>query len=203
MQKSQGLLVERAGEVPIPPADEEEGLGGFQAHELVGVGAEIDDLVAWRDWNRQHHGGCSPRPGDVAGDASGCSRRDPVVDDDGRPSSKRAGAALAAIDAFDVGERSSAVSFELGQVACAQPGEPNHPLVDVANPALADGADHQLGPERRAQLADDDHVEGSRQRPGHLDGDRDAAPRHTQDDDVLTSVVPEAVSQAAPGVSTI
>lgn len=64
----------------------------------------------------------------------------------------------------------------------AHPQPPHEGLVHHGDAAARHRPDRQLGPARRAQLADDEHVERGVQGGGDLGGDRDTTARQAEDD---------------------
>ncbi len=70
------------------------------------------------------------------------------------------------------------------------------------HPVLADCPHGQLGLERHADLADNDHVQRRAQRAGHLRGDRHAAARQAEDDDWLTAQMLQPPGQLAARIIT-
>ena len=84
----------------------------------------------------------------------------------------------------------------------AEPAQ--HVLVDERDAVLGDGADGQLRLVRRAELADEQHVQRRRERARHLRRDRHAAAGEAEDDDVgAVGVGGEPGGQRAPGLEAI
>ena len=83
------------------------------------------------------------------------------------------------------------------------PGQRDHRFVDEFLTALTDGAHRELGLERHAQLAHDDHVKGQTERHRHLVGHWHSPARNAEHRRFLTAQVIELQGQPTPCLDTI
>lgn len=133
-----------------------------------------------------------------------CARRDAVVDEDDGPSpelGRRPAAAIGGFPPCKLGALTVAHGLERGFVA----GEPVEEVIVVYGDAAERyGADGELGIERRAELAHDEHVERRAEHCCHFGGDRHAATRQPEDDDVaLETLATQALGQLPAGLDAV
>ena len=90
--------------------------------------------------------------------------------------------------------------LDRGHLVRRHPGQADDLVVDDPHPVLPDGAHPQLGLERHPELADDDHIQRRAQRLGHLQRDRDTAPRQAEHHHRLAPQVLQPGGQPPPRI---
>jgi hypothetical protein len=96
----------------------------------------------------------------------------------------RAAAAVLALAALQLPQSLRLGALDRGR---RRPEFADHPVVEHADAAGRDRAHRQFLVARRAELADQEHVQGRAQRPRHLVPDRHAAARQRQYDHVVAA----------------
>ena len=129
------------------------------------------------------------RPRDLASSPGRGPGGDAVVDHHGGPAGQRLARSA------DPVTRGAGIHLCLlerlhrGQLIRRHPRRPDDLAVDHPYAVLPDGAHPELGVERHPELADHDHIQRRTERPGHLERDRDTAPRQAEHDHRLAPQV--------------
>jgi hypothetical protein len=143
------------------------------------------------------------RPGDPAGGARRGSGGDAVIDDDGDPAGQRLARPGSPVTRRAGCHPRLLTRLHRGQLVRTHPGLPDDRAVDHPHPVLPDGAHTEFGLERYPELADHDHIKRRAQRPGHLQRNRDAAPRQAEHDHRLAAQVLQPCGQPPPRIAAI
>ena len=192
------------GEVFVPGADAEVGLGRGQHDDAVGHLLEAfhgvgcarrrgHDDRARRERPRREHGSVHRRAG-----------RDPVVDEDHGLSGKLRRRLPAPINGFAAYQlRGLARPYGL-EIRGVEPERRDQRVVVDGKAAVRDGADRELRLMRRAELPHDEHVERRLECARDLERNGHAAARQAEHDDVAAEAVPrELEAERLAGLPTI
>lgn len=192
------LLVGGGGEVCVELADGSEGLRLNDRDELVGHLADAVDPPGCGDRRGEDDASSALSVGHLAGGPGRGAGGDPVVDDDhGAPCERGPGATTAEMGRGAL-ERGSSVGFGGRELGRGHVGSSQHLAVQHAHASLSDGAHGELGLAGRAQLVDDDYIEGSVEGCGDLERNRYATARESDNDWRLGAHVFKAGGQRPP-----
>jgi hypothetical protein len=203
LQAGDDLIVGGLGEIGVELADGEEVPRGVHADQFVGGARDPRLPPLRRDRHGEHHPGGAVRPRDLAGGPGRGPGGDAVVDHHGGPASQRLARPAPPVP------RGAGVHLRLltrlhrGQLVRGHPGQADDLAVDHPHPVLPDRAHPELRLERHPELADHDHIQRRAQRPGHLQRNRDTAPRQAEDDHRLAPQVLQPDGQLPPRIGTI
>lgn len=121
-----------------------------------------------RNWNGGHDPLRAVGPRDRDGGSGRPAGSESVVDDDDGPPLERDHRVIAPEAHRPTGDLGCLSCFDGGQLVVGDPGCVHDPLVEHAQPVLADRPHAELGLEGYAELADHDHVERRTERGGDL-----------------------------------
>jgi hypothetical protein len=142
-------------------SDGGEGVGCFQADELVGDPPDLAGGARRGHWHGQHDARRARSSGHLTGCGGSGSRGDPVVHDDRRPSGERPALAPGAKLCGAALELLPFAILDGADLVRRDPGSGDELTVDDANAAFTDGPHGQLRLGRHPELANEDDVERS------------------------------------------
>lgn len=201
-QKGEDLVVGGRRDVTVVAPHGPERVAGAGQHDLVGP-VHAAEHVDMPDGRRHHDPGGTEVARDLACHPRGRTRRDPVVDDDRRTTIEGERVAPPAQATDPHLELRALQLLDRAHLALGDPGAGDEVLVEHLVPTFADGAHRELGLERQPELAHHDDVERGAEGSGHLDGNRDTTPGHTEHDDVLVTQVPEVVREPTSRIGAV
>jgi hypothetical protein len=171
---------------------------------LVHLVAEVVADLGCRGWNAHHEAGGSPLAERCGGCAHRRAGRQTVIHEDHRPAphiGRRSVATVGPLAAFQLrplfdGDRLDHISRNIQRV--------DHVPIQHAAATRSNGTHGQLFVARHPQFAHQEHIERRAELMGHLEPDRDAAPRQRQDEQGPTApVVVQFLRQLAAGINPV
>ena len=192
-------------EIAVELADSKEHRRRAQAHDFVHLIAQRLDGIGRCDRNREDHFLWPLLPNSSQRGAYRSAGRDAIVDDDHGAILELDARAPAAIDLIPAMDFLQLVVNLAFQIVARDAQRAHHFAIEnrLRMIAVDHRADPQLGLAGRAELAHDDHIERRIQRARDLEGHRNAAARHAQNDRILRFVFQQSRGELAAGVDAV
>ena len=203
IEERDDLFVGHLGEVPVELTHCEERRRGLQTDHLVRHRGQLIERGSWGDRHSQDHPPRPLRPSHRARRSCGGAGCDTVVHHDGDPPYQGRSGTVPAKTAGSPFELESLPLLDGHQLGVVDPCHADHPIVDDADAALADGAHGELRLEPHAELPDDNHVERRTEQPSHLGPHRYPTSGQTEHDHIVALEVLEPSGESPPGLHPV